>query len=107
MAQNKPRAILLTPGEEYKDYFDFCTKENLPISAPDELYKGAYFLALRAVMHGFGDDNLSSYLLGDDSVSMVLHKANDNLFLLIFKTKDLEEYEAVEPEDVGPIDHLG
>jgi hypothetical protein len=93
--KNDKRFTLLKPGNEYKDYCEFCEKHKETPVSELELFKIAYFLAVRSLVFGF-ENGTGSYVVGSLSLAMFqfdFDKNKNNLALAIFVTSDFEEFE--------------
>lgn len=99
------KGTLLTPGEEYKDYCEFCAAKNEEPDSEAEFYKSAYLLAIRRLVFKEG---IGALTMGD--LSLILCPIGNNeesLALAIFQTKELEKFEENQGTKTNPIEHLG
>lgn len=106
MNEQNQKVKLLTPMKEYRDYKEFCDKNKVEPVPGEEFYMGAYLLSLKALISGFGDNELTSYDLGDTVI--ILHDTGQGIILSLFMKDEINKLQVEVDKDIdGPTDHLG
>jgi hypothetical protein len=102
----RPKATLLTPGEEYTEYKEFCaTKGHDPVDEAD-FFRASYYLTARALVVGF-DQGIASFCFGKSTLCLC-ELQKKTLVLALFETSEIEKCEKLAKEkNQSPIDHLG
>ena len=105
------KGTLLVPGEEYKDFVNFCKEHTVEPIPEAEFYKIAYFVAIRAVVLGL-KEGIGAYSIGPMSLMLCpikgTEETEDNLALALYITKELEKYEKEgQSQTIDPTAHFG